>query len=218
MVLIALGVILITTVVVAAPNASRIDDWSERTPGPLPLGKVWKTYPFHEKPVFKEPPAIVEQDKRRALRLATASEAMRIGRRIKVDLKQSPWLAWEWKPLVLPEGGDVRDKKRNDQVARIMIIFEGMKAVTYVWDTTAPVGTEAQPDAFELFQRAFVVVRSGSSGVGTWHRERRNVDADYRRAFGAAPRLVNFVGFESHSNDTRTRTAVLFGSASWEPR
>ena len=218
MALIALGLILLMTVAVAAPNGTRIDDWSGRKPGALQLGDVWKTYPFTEKPAFKEPPAIVEDEGRRVLRLATQSEAMRVGRSMKVDLKQTPWLTWEWKPLVLPEGGDVRNKKRNDQVGRIMIMFEGMKAVAYIWDTTAPAATEAQPDEFELFQRAFVVVRSGSSGVGSWHRERRNVEADFRRAFGSAPKSVNFVGFESHSNDTRTRTAVLFGAASWEPR
>ena len=215
---VALGLLLLTTVAIAAPGSLRIDDCSARKPGPLELGEVWKTYPFQEKPVFKEPPAIVEHEGRRVLRLATQSEAMRVGRSMKIDVKQTPWLAWEWKPLVLPEGGDVRNKKLNDQVARIMVIFEGMKAVTYVWDSTAPVGTTAQPDGFELFQRAFVVVRSGANGLGGWHRERRNVDADYRRAFGSAPKAVSFVGFESHSNDTRTRTAALFGSASWEPQ
>ena len=214
-------VALLALVLLLATGASsaglRIDDWDTRAPGPLELGKVWKTYPFQERPVFKHPPAIVN-DERRVLRLATESEAMRVGRSMKVDLQRTPWLVWRWKPLVLPEGGDVRDRKRNDQVARVMIIFEGMKAVTYVWDTTAPVGTTAQPDEFEIFQRAFFVVRSGREGLGKWHRQRRNVAADFRSAFDEEPRSVNFVGFETHSNDTRTRTAVVFGAASWEPR
>lgn len=214
---IVLGLLVMAAVAAAAPTALRVDDWQARAPGPLPLGEVWKTYPFHERFVFKHPPAIVD-DGRRALRLATESEAMRVGRAMKVDTKATPWLSWEWKPLALPAGGDVRDRKRNDQVARIMVIFEGMKAVSYIWDTTAPAGTEAQPDEFQLFQRAFFVVRSGPAGLGQWHRERRNVDADYRRAFDDPPRAVNFVGFETHSNDTRTRTEVLFGAATWEPK
>jgi hypothetical protein len=143
---------------------------------------------------------------------------MRIGRNVRIDLKHTPWLEWDWKALVLPGHGDVRERKRNDQAARVMLMFEGMKGILYVWDTTAPPGTEVRPDELEIFDRALVVVRSGPGEVGRWTRERRNVAADYRRIFGEAPRAIKWVGFESHSNDTRTRSAALFGAASFEPR
>ena len=197
----------------AASSRVPVHQWEILAPGPLELGKTWRTYPFFEKPVFSVPPAIVEDDGRRALRLTTQAEAMRVGRSIRVELRRKPWLVWEWKPLVLPDGGDVRDRKRNDQAARIMIVFEGMRAIAYVWDTTAPVGTEVQPDELEMFQRLFVVVRSGPAGVGQWDRQRRNVYEDFRRAFQQEPRAVNWIGFETHSNDTRTRSSALFGAA-----
>ena len=92
-----------------------------------------------------------------------------------------------------------------------MVVFEGMKGLLYVWDTTAPVGAVVRPDELELFQRALIVVRSGQAEVGQWTRERRNVREDYRRVFGESPPPVKLVGVESHSNDTNTRTSVLFG-------
>jgi hypothetical protein len=73
-----------------------------------------------------------------------------------------------------------------------------------------------QPDELEMFQRSLVVVRSGPSGIGQWDSQRQAVGAADRRAFGEEPRAVTWVGFESHSNDTRTRSAALFGSASFE--
>jgi hypothetical protein len=201
----------------AGPAAPvRVDDWGSRDPGPLELGTAWRTYPFYERGVVKHPPAIVVDDARHALRLTTDGEAIRVGRPLKVDVRRTPWVVWEWKPLVLPDGADARDRRRNDQAARLMIVFEGLKAVAYLWDTSAPVGAEVQPDELEIFQRVLIVVRSGGSGLGRWERERRNVYKDYVRVFGEEPRSTNWIGFESHSNDTGTRSATLFGSASFE--
>jgi len=212
----AVALVMLLTLGAGPSGAVRVDDWESHQPGPL--AGAWRTYPFYEKAAFKEPPAIVVDDGRRALRLATAAEAMRIGRPMKVDVRRTPWLVWEWKPLVLPQGGDVRDRRRNDQAARVMLVVEGMKAIAYLWDTSAPVGAEAPPEELEIFQRVLIVVRSGTPGVGQWDRQKRDVYKDYRRVFGEEPRSINWVGLESHSNDTRTQSAALFGAVYFEPR
>ena len=207
--------VLLTGAAVKGPV--RVDNWDAAAPGPVDLS-VWRVYPFTLSPKFKQPPAIVVEDGRRALRLRTDNEAIRIGRAVKVDLKATPWLAWEWKALDLPARGDVRDPKLNDQAARIMLMFEGMKGILYLWDTVSPVGTESRPDELEIFERVLIVVRSGPAETGRWMRERRDVLADYQRLFGEAPRPIKWVGFEAHSNDTRSHSAVLFGSVTFEPR
>lgn len=203
----------------AGPQGSvRVDDWDAHQAGPLKLSGAWRTYPFYERATFKQPPAIVLDAGRPVLHLVTGNEAMRVGRPMKVDLRQTPWLAWEWKPLVLPPGGDARDRKRNDQAARVMLVFQGMKGIAYLWDTTAPAGVEVPPEELEMFQRVLIVVRSGTAGVGQWGRQRRNVYRDFERVFGEEPPPINWVGLESHSNDTRTQSATLFGAVRFEPR
>jgi hypothetical protein len=87
-----------------------------------------------------------------------------------------------------------------------------------VWDTESAAGTESRPDELDIFDRVLIVVRSGTDGLGRWRRERRDVFADYRRIFGEAPRSIKWVGFEAHSNDTRSHSAALFGAVSFEPR
>jgi hypothetical protein len=199
-------------------GALRIDTWDASRAGPIDLSGAWRPYPFTDRTTFKQPPAIVLDNGRAALRLATDGEAMRLGRTLNLNVKRRPRLVWEWKPLTLPERGDARDLRRNDQAARVMLTFEGMKVLAYVWDTEAPVGTEARPDEFEIFERVLIVVRSGSDGLGEWHAERRNVYEDYRRVFGEEPRRLKWLGLESHSNDTRTRSAALFGAVRFEAR
>jgi Protein of unknown function (DUF3047) len=215
-----LGLVLLAGVLLtgaAVKGMVRVDNWEAVAPGPVDLS-VWRVYPFTDSGKFKFAPAIVVDDGRRALQLRTDSEAMRIGRPVKVDLKKTPWLSWEWKALDLPAEADVRNPKRNDQAARIMLMFEGLKGILYIWDTVSPVGTEVRPDEFDIFDRVLIVVRSGPAESGRWLRERRDVLADYRRVFGDAPRPIKWVGFEAHSNDTHSRSTALFGAVTFEPR
>jgi hypothetical protein len=138
----------------------KVNDWNLQDVGQLDLSAVWRAYP--PKPGnFSHPPAIVLDAGRPVLHLATAAEALRIGRPLQVHLTKTPWFVWEWKPLVLPDGADLRDPARNDQAGRVMLVFEGMKGILYVWDTAAPVGTEVRSDPLDFFERVLIVVRSG---------------------------------------------------------
>jgi hypothetical protein len=195
--------------------AVRLDSWDTAGPGPLNLSGDWHSYPPGADG-FKHPPAIVMDEGRPALQFGTGGDSIRLGRSVSIDARKTPWLNWEWKPLALPTGGDVRDPKRNDQAGRVMVAFEGMKMLVYVWDTTAPVGSEVDPDEFTFYRRILIVVRSGSEGVGRWSAERRNVHADYRRLFRGEPGQIKLVGLESHSDDTRSRTSILFGRIHFE--
>lgn len=194
----------------------RLDNWDSYPAGRLELTGIWRPYPAEQ--AFKHAPAIVRDGERPVLLLKTEDEPMRIGRAVKIEPRETPWLTWEWKVVVLPAGGDMRDGRRNDQAGRVMVMFDGMKGLLYVWDTTAPVGAESRSDGFELFQRALIAVRSGPQYLGQWDHQRRNVYADYRRIFNASPRTIKWIGLESHSNDTHTRTEVLFGAVRFEAR
>lgn len=209
--------ILVLTLGAGPASAVRVDDWDAYPVGPLDLTGEWSRYP-PGRSTFKRPPSIVQDEARRVVQLTTEGESMRIGRRLTIDVAATPWLTWEWKVLVLPDGADVRHPRRNDQAGRVMVVFEGLKGIQYVWDTTAPAGTEVRPDELEIFQRVLIVVRSGPREAGQWLRERRNVAEDYRRLFGETPRPVKLVAVESHSNDTNTRTAVRFGGLRFDAR
>ena len=200
-----------------APGGVRLDNWDSYPAGRLELTGTWRAYPSADQK-FKQAPAIVRDGERAALLLKTDNEPMRIGRVVKIDPRETPWLTWEWKAVKLPEGGDVRDTRRNDQAGRVMVMFDGMRGLLYVWDTMAPIGAESISDGFELFRRALIVVRSGAQSIGQWERQRRNVYADYRRIFDAEPRTIKWVGLESHSNDTHTSTEVLFGAVRFDAR
>jgi len=126
---IASGVLLlmVSVSVGAAPgDIISVDNWTGYPVGALVLSVpgTWTVYSSMK--VFKYPPTVVLDDARRALRLKTDHETMAIGRSLHFDVATTRTLMWEWKPLVLPVGGDVREHaaKRNDQAARVVLWFD----------------------------------------------------------------------------------------------
>ncbi len=224
---IASGVLLlmVSVSVWAAPgDIVSVDNWTEYPVGALLLSVpgTWKVYSSMK--VFKYPPTVVLDDARRALRLKTDHETMAIGRSFHLDVATTRTLMWEWKPLVLPVGGDVREHaaKRNDQAARVVLWFDASlfterRAIGYIWDSSAPVGTIIRQSSGAV-ERALVVVRSGPSGLGAWHRETRDVYQDYRDIFGDEPAQLVAVTLESHSDDVASESAVLFRRVRFQAR
>ena len=201
-----------------------VDNWTDYPVGVLPVSRPsgWKIYSSMK--VFKHPPSVVIDEDRRALLLKTDRETMAIGRSIHTDIATTRILVWDWKPLLLPVGGDVRElaAKRNDQVARVVVwfdasLFDERRAIAYIWDSSAPAGTIIR-DRGPHAERAFVVVRSGSSGLGAWHREMRNVYQDYRDIFRDEPTQLLAVTLESHSDDVASQSEVLFGRVQFRAR
>jgi hypothetical protein len=122
-----------------------------------------------------------------AVDLKSRSSSFGLEREANVDLGRYPVLTWKWKATVLPAGGDFRRGGRDDQAAQLYVAFGRTRAIGYIWDTSAPAGTEGQVPGLPPFVSVkLVVLRSGSAETGRWLAESRNVLEDYRRLFGGA--------------------------------
>jgi hypothetical protein len=153
---------------------------------------------------------IVVDDGRHALQVRTLRHSTGVGKPIPLDLTKTPFLTWQWKPLTIPRHGDVRGSI-NDQVARLYVLVGATRAVGYIWDSTAPVGTVVRRPSF-MFETRLLVVRSGPLGLGVWRSETRNVLEDYKKLFGVTAQPVRGIALESHSEDADHETDVLIGT------
>ena len=127
------------------------------------------------------------------LRLSCSNASFGVERPVDVSLETHPTVSWAWLALSLPEAGDVREKRRNDQALQLLFLFEGGRIISYVWDSNAPEGTIADESVgWPLNLRVKVLVlQSGREGIGSWHTVKRNIYADYRAHFREEPpRLV----------------------------
>jgi hypothetical protein len=106
----------------------------------------------------------------------------------EVELDGHEVLEWEWKAHALPEKADMRKSKRNDQALQVLVQLDttAKRVISYVWDTSAPVGTtEAESYAMGLYKVKVLCVQSGPEGLGDWHKLRRDLRADYKKLYGS---------------------------------
>ncbi len=149
--------------------------------------------------------------------MRSRNSAFGVYREQEIEIREYPFLNWEWKVTELPVGGSFLNKNTDDQAAQVYVSFGSLsffnkpfvKAVGYYWSSTVPVGTEGECPTWSK-SRA-IVLRSGKEDLGQWKREKRNLAEDYRRLFGdEAPSSASALRLYTNSQHTETGTEVSF--------
>jgi hypothetical protein len=148
-----------------------------------------------------------------------------------VALVNSATLSWRWRVDEFVRDADLRTRSGDDGAAKLCVFFDfpadrlslgertrlalarratgeevPSEALCYVWDAKEPKGSLIV-NAFTTRMRMVVVESGPASAPGTWLSERRNLLADYRRAFGdesggAMPDIVA-VAVSADADNTR---------------
>ncbi|MET0541167.1 MAG: DUF3047 domain-containing protein [Variovorax sp.] len=151
---------------------------------------------------------VVQQGRQRVLKVESDQSYGNLVHRTLVPLQGEPTLAWRWRVDQFVQGADLRTKAGDDGAAKLCVFFDlpvdrlsfterarlaiarsltgedvPSEVLCYVWDNKEPRGallTNAYTDRMQM-----MVLESGATAVpGGWLQERRNLLADYRRAFG----------------------------------
>jgi hypothetical protein len=191
-----------------------VEDWSKHRVGARGIPVGWQGQNWGS-PAYDM--TIAENSGTSVLHLKSRNEGSTITRDIKgkVELKDTPILAWRWKAVKLPTGGDSRKKQTDDQAAQIYVAWprfpEALRSriIGYVWDTTAPAGTIARSEKTGTV--TYIVVRSGPADLGRWISEERNLVEDFTRVYGEAPDNPAYISVAIDSNDTTSAAESLVG-------
>lgn len=135
---------------------------------------------------------------------------------LNLDLDRAPAtgraLSWTWKAVRLPDEGDVRRPDRNDQAAQVLVRFEKQRTLSYIWDTTAPVGRgPAESYLGGAIRVEIFVLRSGPADIGKIIREKRDLAADYEAAFGEPMGRVTGLRVQTNCQNTGSPAEAIFG-------
>jgi len=202
----------------AAADELRVLEFNEKHNQAPPHG--WELETHHGAATL----ATVREEVGTALKLHSDKSSFSIQKYIDVDLKSTPWLVWEWKVTAVPEQGDFTKTERDDQAAQLILAFsksfwEMQKTVSYIWGSTAPIGTMGDTAAgklLPLIDLKAVVVRSGKQDMGKWITESRNVFEDYKQLYGKEPERVVGVRIQINSQHTKAKAESLWGPASFK--
>lgn len=219
-----------------APARASGDDiapFSAASPGgALPAG--WKPLDL---PRVKAPEvALVDDGGTTVLRVRAAAAAGTVSFALDASPARRPLLSWRWKVDRVVGRADLAEKSGDDFAARVYVFFDvplaaldfaarvkallaravwGEKlptaALCYVWDNDHPPGTSAWNPYTDRVRT--VVLRSGSPGA--WAAESRDLEADFRAAFGAqwrgpVPRVTG-VAIGNDTDQTGESATAWFG-------
>lgn len=129
-----------------------------------------------------------------------------------------PLLAWRWKAITLPAGGNANYDSTNDQVLQVYLAFrrpDGYDVIGYVWDNLARANDK------DVIHRSYnslifgrvelytLVIRRGTTQ--DWVTEERNVVEDHKRYFRVSRPQVVAIGIWCDSDHTSSVAEGLIG-------
>ena len=218
------AVVLISSQYGATDSRIKIENFQSYFKSPFPQWKMRKNSPSVASRVY----SIRSEGDNKYLHASTAGNhnlSIQIVKTFKWNIRKKPILSWKWRALKLPVGANEMNKKTNDSAAAIYVIFQRswspsknwkkkpINVLKYIWSTSLPKGKVIHKKArkkygITYYEGSFYVLQSGTTNLGKWVTERRNVLADYRRAFGKSPRYNPMaIGILTDSNAVK-RTAI----------
>lgn len=157
---------------------------------------------------------IEKNDDKPVLFLLSKQNSFGVYKKLDFDIHDYPYLSWRWKVTVLPTGGDVRNKKTDDQAAQVYVLFPKFPAavntrlVGYIWENLTP--KDLHVTSRKSSNTRYVVLRNGTDPLGQWETEKRNVLQDYRNLFQEEPPKVGGVTLMIDSDDTNSTAEGTF--------
>lgn len=189
--------------------------------------------------------ALVADQSKTVLRVRSRGAAGAAMHETRVDPRERPLLTWRWKVDRVVAAADMTARAGDDFAARVYVFFDvpeeklplgtriTMKlarlihgealpaaALCYVWDNRHPAGTSAW-NAYTDRVR-MIVVESGAARAGQWVTARRDLEADFRAAFGAQWQgpvpAISGIAAGGDTDQTGEAATAWFGDFRLEPR
>ncbi|QHE77613.1 DUF3047 domain-containing protein [Hydrogenophaga sp. PBL-H3] len=176
---------------------------------------------------------------RPALRVRAQSSVSILRRQFEPALLAPGRLAFSWKVDALPLAADLAAADAADSPVRIVLGFEGDRSrwtpkmhrlsemsrlltgeelpyatLIYVWGNQEALGTVVVNPRTDRIRK--LVLDSGTSQLGVWRDHVRDVQADFRQAFGEEPGPLRVVALMTDTDNTRSALTAWYGALTLE--
>ncbi|WP_295550864.1 DUF3047 domain-containing protein [uncultured Pseudacidovorax sp.] len=193
-----------------AASPARADEANALTPFSAATGAV-PPAPWHFSTLPNKTPTrfdVVSEAGRRVLKVDADDSYGLLSHRVQVPLTESTVLSWRWRVDQFVDGADLHTRAGDDGAAKLCVFFDfpadrlpllertrlgvarsvsgeevPSEALCYVWDAKEAKG-QMLVNAFTNRMHMVVLESGAAAQPGAWVSERRNLLADYRRAFG----------------------------------
>lgn len=154
--------------------------------------------------------------------------------KLKPRAAQNLWLKWEWKTTVPIPEADNAERIHDDAPLRILVAFDGNKTklslkekmtfemanlisgqelpyatLMYIWSGKSPINSIL--DNPHTSRIKMIVVDSGWDRLGQWHLHQRDLEADFRNAYGESPGEVIGIALLTDTDNTKSEAKAFYG-------
>lgn len=196
-------ILIISASVLAEQGRISVTDYSNNI-------AEWKLKEFKGKANFN-----IKKEEKNHIILISNQTSFSLAKELRFNLSMYPFLNFEWYVEKLPEAGDVRNKKSDDQAAQLYVIIPSFpeminfKAIGYIWDSNAPLGTYQSQ---KTSNTKYIVLKSGKSDLKKWISEKVNVYEDFKKLWGMDIKEKKIVvSISIDSDDTKSSAQSSFG-------
>ena len=143
---------------------------------------------------------------------------------VRVDIREYPYLNWQWAATKLPQGGDGRKSCTDDQVLQIYVAFPAVgwpeklntPVLGYLWDNEAPKNECGKSPQVGGSKLRYYIVKNKTDRLNQWHSEKRNIYDDYKKLFsdingGEPSGLTQGIAIYINSQHTGTQAEGFVG-------
>jgi hypothetical protein len=185
---------------------------------------------------FKKPTRyeLVDYDGRTVVRARAQASASGLAHHLRLDPGTYPLLHWRWKVAELIPDADNTRKHTEDSPVRVVVSFDGdhdslpledrmffdnirlltgqqlpYATLMYIWENRAP--KDSVIPNLHTSRIRMIVAESGNDKVGSWQEVKRNIRADFVRAFGEAPGRIIGVAIMTDTDNTGGNVRAYYG-------
>lgn len=163
---------------------------------------------------------IVVMDDHLALRAQGAGGASGLIRRTAFSASECKSISWSWQVNALQKTADLAQKKTDDVAAAIFIMFgdpgllsapDPVPTLRYVWTTGRHHIGDVIANPYMPEKVRNIVVRAGQAELAHWMAEKRDLQADYKLAFGTEiPDDVSAIALFVDNDQTKEPVEAYF--------
>lgn len=168
------------------------------------------------------------------VRAEAEGSASMLRRQLHIDAAQLWRVQFSWRVPSLIEQADLGDADASDSPARLVFAFDGDHArlsprnrmlfelaqvlsgepppyatLMYAWDPRAAAESVIAGPRTDRVRK--IVLESGRARVGQWLHYERDLQADFRRAFGEEPGALIGVALMTDADNTASRSSAVYG-------
>lgn len=160
--------------------------------------------------------SLTRLDGQDVLKAVSDNSASGLFKKIKIDIKKTPYLNWRWRienrltPLIETE------KSGDDYSARIYIVvstgifFWQTRALNYVWSSQAAPASN-WPNAFAPNNARMIAVRTSDHKLATWYHEKRNIYQELKQWLGDEVIAIDAIAIMTDTDNSHSHATAYYG-------